>query len=94
MAVNQEREGKDVLEDGDDIYDPLLDDLDLDTLMEDEDCGIGGVEEDPAYETQENVATRKKPGIPGGVRDGDRSHHERSASIVTTRAQPAFEITV
>ena len=94
MAVNQEREGKDVLEDGDDIYDPLLDDLDLETLMEDEDCGIGRVEEDPAHETQEDVATWEKPGTPGGVRDGDHSRHERSASIVTTRAQPTFEIAV
>ena len=47
MAGNHEREGKDVLEDGDNMYNPLLDDLDLETLMEDEDCHIGGAEEVP-----------------------------------------------
>ena len=51
--------------------------------LQDENCGIGGGEEDPAHKTQEDVATREKPGTPGGVRDGDRSHHERSAPIVT-----------
>ena len=33
--------------------------------MEDENCGIGEVEEDPALKTQEDVATREKPGTPG-----------------------------
>ena len=65
------------------MYHPLLDDLDLETLMKDEDCGIGGAEEDPAHKTQEDVATREKPGTPGGERDGDRSCHKRSASIIT-----------
>ena len=74
------------MEDEDDMYDPLLDDLDLETLMENEDCRIGGAEEDPAHKTQEDVVTWEKPGIPGGERDGDRSHHERSASIITTGA--------
>ena len=75
MAKNHEREGKDILEDGNDtcMYDPLLDDLDLETLMEDEDCGIGGAEEDPAHKMQEDVVTREKPGTPGGERDGNRS---------------------
>ena len=48
MAVNQEREGWDVLEDEDGMYDPLLDDLDLETLMEDEDYSASVEEEDPA----------------------------------------------
>ena len=68
------------------MYDPLLDDLDLETLMEDEDCGIGRAEEDPAHKTQEDEATREKPGTPGGECDGDRSRHERSASIITPGA--------
>ena len=34
--------------------------------MEDEDCSIGGVEEDPAHETQEDVA-------PGEAKDPRRS---------------------
>ena len=81
MAENHERKGKDVLEDGDDMYDTLLDGLDLETLMEDEDCGMGGEEEDSSHKTQEDVATREKPGTPGGERDGNRSRHERSASF-------------
>ena len=52
--------------------------------LQDENCGIGGVEEDLAHKTEEDVATREKPRTPGGVRDGERSRHERSASIVTT----------
>ena len=52
--------------------------------MEEESSGIGEVEEDPAHKTKEDVATREKPGTPGGERNGDHSRHERSASIITT----------
>ena len=48
----------------DEIYDPLLDDIDIATLMEDDD-GIDEVQENPAHETEGEVATREKPGIPG-----------------------------
>ena len=50
--------------------------------MEDEDCRAGVEGEDPAHETQGNVATREKPRTPGVVHDGDRSHHEWSASAM------------
>ena len=83
MAVNQERVGRDVLEDEEGTYDPLLDDLDLETLMEDVGCGAGKEEEDPAHETQGNVATWKKPGNPGVVHDGNCSRHEPSAFVTT-----------
>ena len=41
MAEKREREGRDSLEDEDDRYDPLLDDIDLYTMMEEESSGIG-----------------------------------------------------
>ena len=83
MALNQQdKEGKDVLGE-DDIYDPLLDDLDLATLMQEEDeDGFVEALENPAHETEGEVATREKPGIPGVVQDGDRSRHERSTSTI------------
>ena len=54
-----------MLEDRDDIHDLLLDELDLETLMEDEVCGTGGVKKYSAHETQEDVATRENPGTKG-----------------------------
>ena len=72
-----------MLEDEDCIYDLLLDDLDLETLMEVVDSSAGVEEEDSAHETQGNVVTWEKPGTPGVVQDGDRSHHDRSASAIT-----------
>ena len=85
MALNQEdKEGKDVLGE-DDIYDPLLDDLDIATLMQEEDAdGIVEALENPAHKTEGKVVTQEKPGIPGGVQDSDRSCHERSTSTVTS----------
>ena len=63
----------------------MLDDLDLKTLMEDEDefldFEVGVEEEDPAHETRATVATREKPGTPGVVHTDDRSRHERIASM-------------
>ena len=66
----------------DEIYDPLLDDIDIATLMEDEN-GIDEAQENPAHETEGEVATREKLGTPGEVHDGHRSRHERSAFTVT-----------
>ena len=47
----------------------MLDDLDLKTLMVDEDefldCEVGVEEEDPAHETRGTVATRERLGTPG-----------------------------
>ena len=79
MALNQEdKEGRDVLGE-DDIYDPILDDLDMVILMEEEDeGGIVEAQENHAHETEGEVATREKPGIPGRVQNGDSSHHEQS----------------
>ena len=48
---------------------------------------IDRIEEDSTHKTQEDVTTRERPGTPGGVRDGDRSRHKRSASIVTKDPQ-------
>ena len=76
MALNQEREGWDVLEDEDGIYDLLLEDIDVETLMEDVDCGAGVAEEDPANETQVNVSTREKPGTIEVVEDCDCLCHK------------------
>ena len=63
----------------------MLDDLDLKTLIEDEDefldCEVGVEEEDPAHETRGTVATREKPGTPWVVHTDDRSRHERIASM-------------
>ena len=83
MAVNQEREGRDVSEDEDGIYLLLLDDLDLETLMEDENCSASVEEEAPAHETHGNVETQEKPGTPGVVHDGNRLRHEQSAPVTT-----------
>ena len=53
-------------------------------MMEEEDeDGIVEAQENPAHETEGEVATWEKPGIPGGVQDVDRSRHERSTSTVT-----------
>ena len=84
MAENREREGKDSLQDEDDWYDPLLDDIYLETIMEEKNCCIGVAEEDPAHKTKEDVATQEKSGTPGGEHIGDHSCHKRSASIITT----------
>ena len=90
MPLNQQdKECKDVLGE-DDIYDPLLDDLDLATLMQEEDeDGFVEALENPTHEAEGEVATQEKPGIPGVVRDGDRSRHERSTSTLTSGATGA-----
>ena len=63
----------------------MLDDLELTTLMEDEDefldCEVGVEEEDPGHDTRGTVATREKPGTPGVVHTDDRSRHEQIASM-------------
>ena len=41
MAENEEREVQDVLEENDEYYDQLLDDIDMATLMEDVDSESG-----------------------------------------------------
>ena len=79
-------EEKDESEDEGSMYDPLLDNIDLETLMEEGDEFLDPVagmveEEDPAHETRGDVATRQKPGTPGAVPNEDRSRHQRSASL-------------
>ena len=52
--------------------------------MENGQCGIGGTKGDPAHKTEEDAVTQEKPGTQEEVCHGDRSHHELSASTITT----------
>ena len=75
----------------DDIYEPLLDDLDVETLMEEDDLKIetksrdqlrGVEQEDPVQRCQEMLATRERPGTLGIERKNGRSRQKRT--MVTT----------
>ena len=80
-----------MIEEDDEHFDPLLNYVDLATLMEedmDSDSGshngLRGVGvEDPSHEKEGPMATRERPGTPGEEHSSRGSSHKQAISITT-----------
>ena len=83
-----------MIEESNEYYDPLLDDIDMVTLMEDVDSesgsqnGLQGVDayvEDSAHEKEGTMATRERQGTPREAHTGSSgcSYHKQTVSITT-----------
>ena len=72
-------------EGGDEMYEPLLDDIDVETLMEEDDLEIetgsrdelqGMQQEHPALRDQGKLAARERPGVSGEAQVDGHSRHK------------------
>ena len=91
MAENEVWEAQDVIEEDDKHFDPLLDNVVMATLMEEDvhsesgsQNGLRGLDvEDPSHEKEGTMATRERPGTPGEAHSSRCSSHEQTISITT-----------
>ena len=77
-----------MIEENDEYYNPLLDDIDMATLMEDVDSesgsqnGLQGVNvEDPAHEKEGAMAMQKRPGTPREAHSTRCLYQKQTVSI-------------
>ena len=92
MAENEEGEVQDMIKEVDKYYDPLLNDLDMVTLTEEDmdnksgsQNGLRGVDmKDPAKDKQRSMATRERQGTPGEAQKSGFLCHEQAVCITTS----------
>ena len=90
MAENEEWEAQDVIEEDDEHFNPLLDNVDMVTLMEKDvnsqlgsQNGLPGVDvEDPSLKKKE-LRRWERPGTPGEAHSSGYSWHKQTVSITT-----------
>ena len=81
-------------------YEPLLDNIDTETLMKDDDFeidtgsrdGLHGVKlEDPVLKDKGNLAARERPWTSVKKQIDGRSRHERTSTIATKKEAAIFD---